>query len=226
MLTNNHVPNFRYVLTFSLFIFMKSKKKNNFAQSCYCALQKKKLLIKCVYLSKFCYHTSSCDAQSKVASFSPRAYQRPRCVRRVACRILQLARLNTGFEFYSDTARISTFLLCLYCLMLVRPSSRSVPHPSSSIKWVHTRFRTRKLGSPEPKWPSAPQRQNRPHLMSSRVHYTVNLLLIVGHNLWYCGDPQRRYDHSKFCETLLTCYISHNGRHRNKHSSPKTYIVS
>ena len=157
--------------------------KNKFAHSCYFALQRKKHLIKGAYLSKFYYHTSSCVPKSNVASFTPRAYQRPRCVRRVACRLLQLARSNRGLEFYSDTEGISTFLLCLYCLMLVRLCSRSIPHPSNSSKRVHTRLRIRKLGSPGQNWPSAPQRQDRPHLTSSRVHYAVSLLLIVGHNL-------------------------------------------
>ena len=161
-----------------------------------------------VCLSKFCYHTSSCDPQSKVAIFSPRSYQRPRCVRRIACRLLQLASSNNGFEFCSDTEGISAFLRCLYCLMLVRTCSRSNTHPSIYNKWVHTRLRTRKLGSPRPSWPSVPQRQNRPHLTSSRVHYAVRLLLIAGHNLWYWGDPQQHYGHTKFCENLLTCYIS------------------
>jgi hypothetical protein len=219
--TNNHVPNFRCLPTFLLFIFKKleANKKKQVCTLVLLCITKKKLLIKVAYLSKFYYHTPSCDPKSKVASFSPRAYQRPRCVRRVVCRLLQLARSNRGLEFYSDTEGISTCLLCLYCLMLVRPCSRSIPHQSSSIKWVHTRLWTRKLGSPGPNWPSAPQLQNRPHLTSSRVHYAVRLLLIVGHNLWYWCDPQRRYDYSNFCENLLTCDVSHDGRHRNKHSS-------
>ena len=183
MFTNNLVPDV-YLHFYYLSLWNRKKKQVcTLVLLCYFALQKK-LWIKVAYLSKFFYHTS-CDPQSKVASFSPRAYQRPRCIRRVVCRLLQLARSNRGFEFYSDTERISAFLLCLYCLILVKPCSRSTPNPSNSIKWMHTRLRTRKLGSPGPNWPSAPQRQDRPHLTSSRVHYAISLLLILGHNLWY-----------------------------------------
>ena len=65
MFTNNHVPNFRCLPTFLLFIVMKSEKKvGTLVLLC---ITKKKLLIKFAYLSKLCYRTSSCDPQSKVA---------------------------------------------------------------------------------------------------------------------------------------------------------------
>ena len=145
----------------------KKTKQNNCTLVLLCIAKKKKLLIKVAYLSKFCYHTSSCDPQSMVASFSPRAYQRPRCV---GCRLLQLAHSNTEFEFYSDTEGISTFLLCWYCLVLVRPCSRSIPHPSSSIKWAHTRLRTRKLGQ------TGLQHHSARIAPTSRVHASIMLL--------------------------------------------------
>jgi hypothetical protein len=71
MLTNNHLPNFRCLPTFLLFIVMKLQaKKKMFALSCYLTL-KKKLLIKVAYWSKFCYLILSCDPKSKGASFGP-----------------------------------------------------------------------------------------------------------------------------------------------------------
>jgi len=68
------------MLTYIFIIYLHEIENKQVRTLVLLCVTKKKLLIKVAYLSKFCYHTSSCDPQPKVASFSSRAYQRPRCV--------------------------------------------------------------------------------------------------------------------------------------------------